>query len=269
MRIIVSNFFFAWNTPDECFQRARDELGIDGVEISFHPSFERMHCTRDDIEALAAINDKYGLALSAHLWDDLPQLGPDKGAEALLGWLGAARQTGVREMVIHGGTYHDRREGIERACGALEKAMGAFEREGVILHVENHYPYDYRDCHEIFSEPWEFLELFSRIDSPSLRFCFDTGHAYMQRNSEAMLRELGRWLNYVHLADNRGVDDDHVGYKVGGVPFDADLAAWKELGYDATFCMEFPVRDDMEPFHHCVRDLKAYQKQLQTPSSVD
>ena len=38
-----------------------------------------------------------------------------------------------------------------------------FGRAGVVLNLENHYAYDYRNCRELFSEPWEFRELVREI----------------------------------------------------------------------------------------------------------
>ena len=137
----------------------------------------------------------------------------------------------------------------------LESVLPAFERAKVVLNLENHYAYDYRNCRELFSEPWEFLEVLT-LDSPSLKFCFDTGHGNMTRNSDELLTALAPWLNYVHLADNHGVDDDHVPYRQGTVAWDDVFARLVTLGYDQRLCVEFPVHDDRAPFHACIAEIR-------------
>lgn len=133
--------------------------------------------------------------------------------------------------------------------------LGNFERAGVRLNLENHYAYDYRGREELFSEPWEFKEVLS-LDSPSLGLCFDTGHGNMTGNSEALLRELAPWANYVHLADNHGIDDDHLGFRQGSVDWDSVFDTLGDIGFDGTFCVEFPVREDMRPFRTCVAEIR-------------
>jgi sugar phosphate isomerase/epimerase len=96
------------------------------------------------------------------------------------------------------------------------------------------------------------------LDSPSLRVCFDTGHANMTRNSAALIRELTPWLNYVHLADNHGLDDDHCAPGEGTVDWEALWGLFREAAFDGTFCAEFPVRADRAPFDRVQRRLREF-----------
>ena len=256
MNAIISALHFEWSSIEECFDRTASELGLDGVELSLHESYERPHCTRPDLAAVSASRHKYGITPYAHIWDDLARLGPEAGAERLLHWLAVCGAAGIEGLVIHGGSCPDQREGIERIARILQQVTPRFESDGIVLNLENHYAWDYQDCHELFSEPWEFLELFRSVNSPALRFCFDTGHGNMTRNSSALLRELAPWLGYVHLAGNHGVHDDHCGYKEGTVDWDGIFTVLQEIGYDGTFCVEFPVREDTAPFERCMRDIR-------------
>lgn len=255
MERIISDFFFAWRDLPHCFERVRDEFGLDGVELSFHPTYAHPHCTREDIDTARRINEDFGLVLTAHIWEDLPQLGPREGGDALRVWLDACDRTGVAKLVVHGGTFDDRTAGLERMRETLEGVLGDFEKHGVVLHLENHYPYAYHHCRELYSEPWEFRELFDAIDSPSLKMCFDTGHAHMCRNTEEFLRELSDRIAYVHLTDNMGVDDDHLGYMRGTVPWETVFDLLAENAYDEVLCVEFEVRGDDDPFYNCQREL--------------
>jgi len=252
MHAIISVLHFPWETIEDCCRIARDELGLGGVELSLpHPQ-----CRPEDLARLPALREQYGLTLDAHIWENLAQLGEDAGATALLDWLEVCRISGITGLIIHGGSYDDRREGIARTRRTLARVLGAFERTGVALKLENHYAFDYHGCHELFSEPWEFREVLS-LDSPALRFCFDTGHGHMTHNWHELLCELAPWLAHVHLADNGGVDDDHQPYRRGTVPWDAMFDVLAGIGFTGVFCIEFPVFKDRAPFRLCQAELAA------------
>jgi sugar phosphate isomerase/epimerase len=257
MPIIISALHFPWETIDDCCRTAREGLGLDGIELSLQGSYQHPHCTREDLTRLPALKAQYGLTVDAHIWEDLAQLGEEAGAAALLGWLAVCQVTGIDGLVIHGGSDSNRREGIARTRRTFARVFGAYERAGVVLKLENHYAYEYHDCRELFSEPWEFLEVLPHFDSPALRCCFDTGHGHMTRNWPALLRELAPYLVHVHLADNGGVDDDHRPYRHGTVPWDAMFDLLAEIDFHGTFCVEFPVREERAPFEQCVTDITA------------
>lgn len=259
MKTITSNLHFSWNDMDECFKRAHDEFGIDGVELSFHESFSRPHCTKEDISAIRKANEQYGLLLYAHIWEDIAQLGPEKATDALRYWSGICAQTGVHGMVIHGGSYPDQKEGIARTRQTLERVLPGLEKTGLVLYLENHYAYDYKNCQELFSEVWEFEQVLS-LDSPSLRFCFDTGHGNLTGNSEDLLINLQSYLSHIHIADNHGVNDDHCLYKEGNIKWNLLWKMFENINFNGTFCMEFPVRDNLKPFQQCMEDIKYYEE---------
>jgi len=256
VRIVISALHFEWDSLERCLSRAGEEFGLDGVEMSFHHCMVRPHCTGEDMERVRALAEDAGLALSAHIWENLAELGPMRGEQQLLDWVKVCEKTGVANLVIHGGSYPDRKEGLERVRELLGRVMVRFERSGVALNLENHYPYDYEGCQELFSEPWEFIDLFEALDSPALKFCLDTGHGNMAGNNVELVRGLHRHLAYVHLADNHGEHDDHCPYEEGTVDWEGVFSALLDEGFDGTFCIEFPVRAERRPFERCVRELR-------------
>lgn len=260
MTIVISTQHFAWHDMDECLDRAVREFGLNGVELSWDASFVRPHCTRDDLGRLAALRKRHPAspALAAHIWDNLAECEPTKAVAALREWLRLCGSTGVNRLVIHGGSFANRKEGVARARRVLEKTLPSFEREGVSLNLENHYAYDYRACRELFSEPWEFQAVLS-LDSPSLKVCFDTGHGNMTGNSAGLLDALAPWLGYIHLSDNHGVDDEHLPYGRGTVAWPSLFMRLRRLAFDGVFCVEFPVREDLGPLFACARDIRAAQ----------
>lgn len=255
MKRIISALHFEWKGMNECIGRAVDEFGLDGVECSWADIYERPHCTDTDLDELTSIGALRDLTLSAHIWENPAQDDVSKVQQNLLGWLRLCEKTCTTDLVVHGGTFPDQRAGLANVRRMLEGVLPAFERKGVVLNLENHYAYDYHDGNELLSEPWEFKEIFS-LDSPSLGFCFDTGHGNMTKNSEALIRELAPWLRYIHMADNQGTDDDHDMFRKGTVEWDRVFSLLQEIGFDGIFCVEFPVYEDQAPFRQCMKEIQ-------------
>jgi sugar phosphate isomerase/epimerase len=258
MPIIISALHFPWRDMADCFRVARHDYGLDGVELSLLDTFDRPHCTREDLAALPGVLAATEMTADAHIWNDLAQLGEAAGAAALLDWLAVCRRTGIRGLVLHGGSYPDPREGLARTRRVFEAVLGHFEAAGVAIKLENHYAYDYRGCQELFGTPEEFTEVVAAIDSPALRCCFDTGHGHMTRNWDALLRAMAPYLAHVHLADNYGEHDDHCPYRHGTVPWDAMLTLLRDLAFDGTYCVEFPATADPAALARCVGEVREY-----------
>lgn len=257
MKTTISALHFKWDSMEECLDRVKNEFHIDGVELSFCNGAEHPHCTKADIANVRRINEKFEASLYAHIWENPAKLDHEKAVESLLAWAECGQRTGVKGFVIHGGSYPDRKEGIGRVRRVFEKVLPAYEKAGIALCIENHYAYDYRNCQELFSEVWEFEEVFS-LESPALKFCFDTGHGHLTKNTKELLTKLGRYLAHVHLADNHGTDDDHVPYKTGTVDWPLVWQTLKSIGFNGTFCVEFPVFENTAPFIDCLKKIQAF-----------
>ncbi len=255
MDIIISALHFAWQDMNDCLMKATRELGLDGVELSWHESFCRPHCTAKDMDDLASRRENHDSPLSAHIWNNLAESDPPRARGDLLNWLKFCDSTGVKNLVIHGGSYADQKEGIARTRRVLESVLSEFERKRVVLNLENHYAYHYRNCRELFSDPWEFEKVLT-LNSPSLKCCFDTGHGNMTGNTPELLDALAPWLNYIHLADNGGLDDDHTPYQQGTVAWDDVFARLRHISFNGVFCIEFPVGEDRTPFLTCVKEIR-------------
>jgi len=70
--------------------------------------------------------------------------------------------------------------------------------------------------------PRQFVSLLTTLNSPSVKFCFDTGHfnAFSDSSLEFWLTELADYLGEVHLHDNDGHRDAHLPVGEGTFPFD-------------------------------------------------
>lgn len=258
MKTSISALHFDWNDVAECFEKAGEQWGLDGVEFSFFSGLERPHCTAEDFRRIRPEARKHGItAMTGHVWEDPAQLGPVLGPPAILRWLEACTYAGIKGMIIHGGTYPDQRVGLRRVRKVIEKVIGRFEQEGVVLNLENVRGATKETGLQLFSQAWEFAELMDAIDSPALRFCLDTGHANIAGNIEELVYQFGPRLNHIHLHDNRGREDEHLPYARGTIDWRGLFALLNEAGFNGTFCIEFRVEGRRGPFQACMYDIRA------------
>ncbi len=256
MKKIISALHFQWDNLSDCCDNVINNLQLDGIEFSLDRSGCHPHLSDDDYKLLPSLKEKYNLIAEGHIWDNLAQLGVNDGVNALIHWADICNCAGITGIVIHGGSSDNQENGLNCTETIIETVIKTFEKKNVVLKLENHYAYDYKNSNELYSEPWEFIRLFNRIKSESLLFCFDTGHGHMTKNGCELITELKDRLSHVHLADNYGVDDDHCPYRKGSVPWDEYFKTLKEIGYNKTFCVEFPIFKDTEPFEQCISDIK-------------
>lgn len=56
--IVISALHFFTATMDDCYRLAREELGLDGEELSLHKSFTHAPCMREDLARLPALKER-------------------------------------------------------------------------------------------------------------------------------------------------------------------------------------------------------------------
>lgn len=70
--------------------------------------------------------------------------------------------------------------------------------------------------------PDQLLKMLQSLDSPNARFCFDVGHvmAFAKNSWQDWLPTLEPWLGQLHLHDNDGITDAHMGVGEGVFNFE-------------------------------------------------
>jgi len=104
-------------------------------------------------------------------------------------------------------------------AGSLETwndLIGAVRGTETVIALENVY----ERC------PQQLRPLFDAVDSPHVRFCFDTGHAntFGSAPYTEWMETLGDRLGQIHLHDNDGTTDQHLPVGEGNFPFRDFLA---------------------------------------------
>jgi len=141
------------------------------------------------------------------LWSD--NLNGEMTYGIYLGAIDEAVQDGVGTLIFH--IYHGNAPPTnEIGLNRMRHLVGVAEKNGVTIAVENTSSADYLSY------------VFDNIDSPNLRFCYDTGHNHCNEPKIDLLEMFGSRLGALHLHDNNGNDDDHL------IPFEGSIN-WKKI----------------------------------------
>ncbi len=181
----------------------------------------------DDVRAVADRLKERGLSVTLHgPFLDLSPGSPDPDVRRLTRrrfeqTLGVAPLFRPRTVVCHAG-YDWKRYGyirdawIEHSMDTWSWLNARLRDEGAALVLENVYE----------RGPEEIRIFFETLGAEGLRFCMDVGHqtVFGDARMEDWLRVLGPYLGEVHLHDNFGERDDHLGLGKGGIDFTPVLA---------------------------------------------
>ncbi len=183
---------------------------------------------REDFREVSAQLKEYGARVTVHgPFMDMSPGSPDPEVLALTRrrfeqMARAAVALDARLVVCHVG-YQWERYGFVREAW-LEHSLATWKwlgellaGEGIQLNLENVYEQGPQEIHDLFEalRPW------------GVGFCLDTGHqsAFGRAPLEEWLDVLGPFMKQVHLHDNRGGRDDHLGLGKGHIRFDV-LVDW-------------------------------------------
>lgn len=93
--------------------------------------------------------------------------------------------------------------------------------------------------------PDQLLRMLTALDSPYARFCLDVGHvmAFAKNTWQDWLPSLEPWLGQLHLHDNHGSSDAHLGVGEGIFNFEELFAYLRQQQLDPLITLE-PHREE-------------------------
>jgi sugar phosphate isomerase/epimerase len=173
-------------------RRAAEEIRAGGLEVSFHGPFLDLSPGGLDRRVREVTVDRFARTLDI------------------------ARIFRPNSIVFHPGYEKWKFNGDVGLWlkGSLDTWRGLAERageQGTVIALEN-----------VFEETPEPLKtLLGEIASPSLRWCFDSGHqrVFSRTATVPWFEALGSHLHEMHLHDNHGEMDDHLPAGEGGFDF--------------------------------------------------
>jgi sugar phosphate isomerase/epimerase len=194
--------------------RTLEERGLEAY--SFHAPF------REDIDVTSL--DKEG---QAH------------ARREILAAADAAAILGVRHFVFHPGpekSYHpppdERIRRMNIAAEIINDVAEHCYKLGIHLVLENMLP------HLFFGNMRDMLWIIGAIQSPMVGTCLDTGHAFISGDLYKILFKLSGYLQFIHMNDNGGKDDQHLCPGKGKIDWHRLLLELNEVDFQGAFILE-------------------------------
>jgi sugar phosphate isomerase/epimerase len=146
-----------------------------------------------------------------------------------------------KNVVCHAGYDHSRygfcKEQWMANTIATWKWLGkALHEQGTRLMLENVYETD----------PADIVEIFKYLDTTLVGYCLDIGHqsVFGKIPMEKWLTLMGTYIGHIHLHDNAGDRDSHLGMGKGNIDFDLLFGFLKQLPKLPVITLEPHEQDD-------------------------
>lgn len=224
---------FLSTIADDAVQTAR-EFGL-GVELAQFCLAENMDKTPPDVQAsLDAALQVPRRVLHAPFAELCPAaIDPLVRAVTRRRFLQAAalaKRYGAEKMVVHSGfiplVYYPEWFAPQSAAFWREFLNDV---DGLTLCVEN----------VMETSPDALRQIAEQVNDPRLRICFDVGHAFCQGGELApWLDALAPYSSHVHLHNNHGTFDEHLGLPDGTLDIAAVIRQLEALAPQATYTLE-------------------------------
>ena len=224
---------FLSTIADDAVQTAR-EFGL-GVELAQFCLAENMDKTPPDVQAsLDAALEVPRRVLHAPFAELCPAaidpLVREVAKRRYLQAAALAKRYGAEKMVVHSGfiplVYYPEWFAPQSAAFWREFLNDV---DGLTLCVEN----------VMETSPDALRQIAEQVNDPRLRICFDVGHAFCQGGELApWLDALAPYSSHVHLHNNHGTFDEHLGLPDGTLDMAAVIRQLEALAPQATYTLE-------------------------------
>lgn len=224
---------FLSTIADDAVQTAR-EFGL-GVELAQFCLAENMDKTPPDVQkSLDAALQMPRRVLHAPFAELCPAaidpLVREVAKRRFLQAAALAKRYGAEKMVVHSGfiplVYYPEWFAPQSAAFWREFLNDV---DGLTLCVEN----------VMETSPDALRQIAEQVNDPRLRICFDVGHAFCQSGDLApWLDALAPYISHVHLHNNHGTFDEHLGLPDGTLDMAAVIRQLEALAPQATYTLE-------------------------------
>ena len=150
---------------------------------------------------------------------------------------------------------------LEMCRNSLRELAPAALEHGVRLALENMRSRpDNPNRTGMFTD--QLAEIIAPLEARAVGICFDTGHAYISEGDDmydAFVRNAPRII-HIHLADNHGIDDEHLMPGEGDIDFGRFLRIAGESDFAGLIHLEVKPLAGEEPLEYYDRGMEAYQR---------
>ena len=100
----------------------------------------------------------------------------------------------------------------------------------------------------VFDDDWRLLlDVYERVNQPNFKLCLDIGHAhcYSSLDVREWAKNLAPYVSHVHVHDNCGDRDSHIGLGSGNLPWEEVLGYLPETK-ERTWTIECMQKEDIK-----------------------
>ncbi|MDR2204437.1 MAG: sugar phosphate isomerase/epimerase [Nitrososphaerota archaeon] len=145
--------------------------------------------------------------------------------DAMLWVLHPGAKTGISQF------YPD--AGWKQNVESIEELYAKAEHLGVNVAIEN-LPAKYWF---LMSSPEDFCRFYRETSLP-IGIVLDVGHAHLESQVQPFFDQLADKIVHIHVSDNHGVNDDHLGVGYGTVDYDWFAKTLKKVDYNQRIIVE-------------------------------
>ncbi len=124
--------------------------------------------------------------------------------------------------------------GLKQNTRSIVQLRKWAEELGVKLAMEN-LPEKYGF---LMKTPQDFKKFFKETDLEDIGIVLDTGHAHLEGQIQPLLRQLPKQIVHIHISDNHGEQDEHLGLGYGTIDWNLFAKDVKAAGFSGTILTE-------------------------------
>jgi len=130
----------------------------------------------------------------------------------------------------------------------LSRAIHTWET--TLDHWPEHPPLYLENVRE--TDPRPLNDLLSELSEYNIKFCFDVGHwasygrGLQYNNLSHWIQTMGPYLRHLHIHDNDGIEDQHLGLGQGNIPWVELFSGLELLELSPSFTLEPHTKEDLE-----------------------
>lgn len=150
-----------------------------------------------------------------------------------------AKKLGAKKLIFHTGfipqIYYT--EGWLQNSILFWKEFMTDKDHAITICIENVFENEYAPI----------LELLTKVNHPAFKFCLDVGHvnAYSSFSLNTWTKALGHYLSHIHVHNNHGNEDAHLGLENGTLELTLFLKVVHECYPDTTLTLEIYNVDEL------------------------
>jgi sugar phosphate isomerase/epimerase len=109
----------------------------------------------------------------------------------------------------------------------------------------------------IMNNPKDFIRLYNEASVDDVGIVLDTGHSNLEGETEAFLRKLSKKIVHMHISDNMGEHDKHMGVGCGNIDWKQFAKILREIKYEKTLIIE--AIENVQKSLYNIQELLSFQ----------